>query len=172
MSEVLFLKAPVCILCVFRLKRVMLPSKEGSTALFIPIKNGLIPRDLFPGFSGEIKMELPVYFQLSLFLYSVLFGFCCGILYNIFCVIRIFFGKSKVFVCVQDVIYFVLCTVGMFLFIYVFNSGEVRVYIILTAVLAALVYHLTAGRLVTGVLKRAVDWIKGFIKNKETNKKT
>ena len=55
----------------------------------------------------------------------------------------------------------------MFLFIYVFNSGEVRVYIILTAVLAALVYHLTAGRLVTGVLKRAVDWIKGFIKSRK-----
>ncbi|PWM43877.1 MAG: hypothetical protein DBX47_06665 [Clostridiales bacterium] len=113
------------------------------------------------------KMELPIYFQFSLFLYSMLFGISCGLLYNIFCVLRIFFGKSKIAVCIQDIIYFIICTAAMFLFIYILNRGELRAYIILTAVLTALLYHLTVGRLITDILKNAVAIIRNKIKSRK-----
>lgn len=112
-------------------------------------------------------MELPIYFQFSLFLYSMLFGISCGLLYNIFCVLRIFFGKSKIAVCIQDIIYFIICTAAMFLFIYILNRGELRAYIILTAVLTALLYHLTVGRLITDILKNAVAIIRNKIKSRK-----
>ena len=112
-------------------------------------------------------MELPVYFQLSLFLYSAVFGICCGVLYDIFCVLRIFSGKSKILVCIQDIIYFIICAAAMFLFIYILNRGEPRAYIILTAVLTALVYHLTAGRFILKALRNVADRIKNAIKSRK-----
>jgi len=117
-------------------------------------------------------------------LYATVFGYFIGAFYDVFRITRIVFGVSRsavshrfdrlykkripdvfskergkvfsaIFVCVTDIIFLTLSGVAFILFLYCFNYGKFRWFILASAVLGFRLYYLTLGR--------AVVFSSGFI---------
>ncbi|MBR4051387.1 MAG: spore cortex biosynthesis protein YabQ [Clostridia bacterium] len=84
--------------------------------------------------------------QLQVFLYSVGFGFILGFLYDIFRIVRVLVIKNNRAIPVQDIAYFLLCSVLTFVFLLVVNNGRFRFNILIALVSGFAVYYLTVGR--------------------------
>ncbi len=86
--------------------------------------------------------------QFSSFLTAFLLGIGLGVLYEAFRVPRLLFRISPVLVFVADTLYFFLCSVILFLFVFFTNDGQLRLFLLLSTVVGCLFYALTAGRAV------------------------
>lgn len=98
---------------------------------------------------------MPVCRQTELFLLSVLLGCGLGVLWDVFRAIRAIFpvmGKA-VPTAVCDVIYLILCGIGIYIFSLLMGDGQVRGYYWLGAFLGAVIYILTAGTVVIGIIR-------------------
>lgn len=107
-------------------------------------------------------MEYSNQAQLQLFLFGILLGIIFGLLFDIFRVIRVFSG-GKVSVFFQDFIYFLLCSIPTFIYLFVFNRGQVRFFALLSIFIGATAYYLSVGRFLFPVLRRFLFRIKNFI---------
>lgn len=99
---------------------------------------------------------MPVCRQTELFLLSVLLGGGLGVLWDVFRAIRAIFplmGKT-VPTAICDGLYLVLCGMGIYIFSLILGDGQVRGYYWLGAFLGAVIYILTAGTLVIGIIRR------------------
>ena len=103
----------------------------------------------------EPETFVPVCRQTELFLLSVLLGGGLGVLYDVFRALRAVFpvmGRA-VPTAVCDVVYLVLCGIGIFLFSVIAGDGQVRGYYCLGAFLGAVLYLLTAGTVIIGIIR-------------------
>ena len=64
--------------------------------------------------------------QTEIFLLSLGFGFLLGILYDIFRTMRLIISKSVTFTVIMDILYFLLCSLLIFCFNLVADSGKIR----------------------------------------------
>ena len=81
--------------------------------------------------------------QFSSFLTAFLLGIGLGVLYEAFRVPRLLFRISPVLVLVADTLYFFLCSVILFLFVFFTNDGQLRLFLLLSTVVGCLFYALT-----------------------------
>lgn len=102
----------------------------------------------------------PQLWQVYNFLFFFGFGFLCGLLFRFIEFIRRLFSSKKAAVVAQDVIFSVLATVLMFVFLLTYADGKVRLNLILAAALGAAVFFLTLGKAV----KKALDFFGAIIK--------
>lgn len=94
--------------------------------------------------------------QLLMFFLSVAFSALVGFEYDLFRFSRLIFHPGVWAVFAEDLIFFILCSVEFFLFCFIFNNGEIRLFIVLTCVLGWIVYYLTAGKFIYGIMKKSV----------------
>lgn len=90
--------------------------------------------------------------QLFDFLFFFGFGFLDGLLFRLIEFFRKLFGNGKYALLVQDLLFSVLSTVLMFVFLLVYADGAVRINLVAAAVLGACVFFLTAGKPVKKIL--------------------
>ncbi|MCI7767655.1 MAG: spore cortex biosynthesis protein YabQ [Oscillospiraceae bacterium] len=106
---------------------------------------------------AEIEPEtfMPVCRQAELFLLSVLLGGGMGVLYDVFRALRAIFPPlgRVVPTAVCDIIFLLLCGLGIFLFSILCGDGLVRGYYLLGAFLGMTIYLLTAGTVVIGIIR-------------------
>ncbi|MGN0638926.1 MAG: spore cortex biosynthesis protein YabQ [Huintestinicola sp.] len=98
---------------------------------------------------------MPVCRQTELFLLSVLLGGCQGVLWDVFRALRAIFpvmGKT-VPTAICDGLYLILCGIGVYIFSLLMGDGQVRGYYWLGALLGAVIYILTAGTVVIGIIR-------------------
>ncbi len=76
-------------------------------------------------------------------------GFILAFVYDVIVFIRKTFFHGKVFLFLSDMIYVMFCTVSSVLLFFAVNSGHIRSYLVLAEVLAAAVYRMTAGMLIS-----------------------
>lgn len=88
--------------------------------------------------------------QVTVFLYSVGFGFFLGFLYDIFKLIRITVIKNNKAVLLQDIVYFILSAFLTYIFLMIINSGRFRLHVFFALVCGFTVYYLTVGRMFIG----------------------
>lgn len=106
--------------------------------------------------------------QLMIFLLAILIGAVAHFSYDLIRVFRRVFVHNNLIIDIEDVAYFVL--LGMCLFIYIFkiNSGVIRGFIIAGFGLGGLLYHLTLSKLIiliiTTIVKSIVTTIMTLIK--------
>lgn len=103
----------------------------------------------------ETEAFMPVCRQTELFLLSVLLGGCLGVLWDVFRAVRAIFpvmGKS-VPTAVCDALYIVLCGIAIYFFSLIAGDGMVRGYYWAGAFIGALIYILTAGTVVIGIIR-------------------
>ena len=107
-------------------------------------------------------MHLDTFFSISqqtaLFLLSVVLGAGLGVVYDCFRVFRIIFPRAakSADVAVQDVIYWLIYGFCVFCFAAVLARGQVRFFIVLGSLIGFVLYIITIGNTVTGVIRRIV----------------
>lgn len=108
-------------------------------------------------------MENILEHQTVVFIYSLLWGGVLGVLYDVFRVYRICVRSSTVSVIIQDVIFFSVCTVIVFLFLLSNVNGQLRGYYILGMFLGAVIYHYSLGNIVVRILASFVKITQAII---------
>lgn len=93
--------------------------------------------------------------QTEIFLLSVLLGGIFGVIYDVFRALRVVApplrGTAATAVC--DIIFFMICGFGIYLFSLTFARGEVRGYYWIGALLGGIIYLMTAGTVVIGIIR-------------------
>jgi spore cortex biosynthesis protein YabQ len=109
--------------------------------------------------------------QTEIFFYSLGFGFLLGILYDVFRILRLIISRSKAFVLFMDLLYFAVCSLLIFCFMLVADSGKVRLYTAGGQLIGWLIYYFSLGtvaiRLTNGVtafLRRIIRRIFGKVR--------
>lgn len=108
--------------------------------------------------------------QGQLFLQALLLGACMAAVYDLLKIYRQLFGGGTVALFIQDVLFFSVCGFVTFIFMLVFNNGQVRIFAIAAQLAGAVIYRLSLGRLVmliseflTGILKKLWGYVKSKV---------
>lgn len=97
------------------------------------------------------------------FLYSVLLGAVCGVIYDAFRVFRVALRHNGIAVFFEDVLFCLICCVMLILFIFCANYGIVRWFSFFGWAGGFYVYYVTVGRMVISAARIITDFIKGYI---------
>ncbi len=81
--------------------------------------------------------------QTMLFFATLLIGFLIGWLYDFFRILRIAVKHADILTQIEDIIYWVIASLGMFYFMLHFNNGEIRIFTVISAMLGMLLYFVT-----------------------------
>ena len=115
-------------------------------------------------------MDISVVGELFLVLYSLAFGICVGILYDCFRVSRLVFHLNGIVVFIEDILFCLMVAASYFIFCFLFNHGQVRLYVTVTAILGWFVYYITIGKAVYFLIRkcmRAIGKLANRIKNRK-----
>lgn len=102
--------------------------------------------------------------QTVAFLWSVAFGALLGLFYDVFRIFRVTVRTPSVIVFFQDVVFWFFAGLSTFLFIFVINAGELRLFLFLGILAGAVVYFFTLGVLVMGLARAIVTFIKRVLR--------
>lgn len=114
----------------------------------------------------ETEAFLTVSRQTELFLMSVILGVLLGAVYDVFRALRAMLpplGKPLP-TAVCDVIYMIISGLGIYLFSLTAAGGEVRGYYWLGAFLGGVIYILTAGAAVIGIIRSVFSFVCRILK--------
>lgn len=107
--------------------------------------------------------------QFTFFVKALLFGFALGALYDILKIYRIAFKCNKAVLIIQDIVYSVVIALLTFGFALILNNGKVRIYLIISHLLGAVIYRLSLSKIIMAVFVFIINLIKrflGFLKRK------
>ena len=108
-------------------------------------------------------MHLNTFFSVSqhtsLFLMSVVLGAALGILYDCFRVLRIVFppAAGRKAVIAEDIIFWLIYGFCIFCYAASFARGQVRFFMFFGSLIGFVLYIVTVGNLITGVIRRVFD---------------
>ena len=108
--------------------------------------------------------------QLTVLLYSLLFGVGLGAAYDVLRIFRVFVSCHPVAVLFQDLFYFVLAAVASFLFVFEVNDGTVRLFILAAFFVGGLAFRGTLGQGTVALSRRAKAFFRGRI-DRRTHKR-
>ena len=100
--------------------------------------------------------------QTLIFLYSCVLGVGLSLYLDIFRVIRLVLGNPKLVTFVCDLLYFLSSTLIVYLFFVRYCSGQVRVYVLVGALLGFLFCHFSISVLFMHLAVWVVKWIRRF----------
>lgn len=104
-------------------------------------------------------MEYSNWQQLIIFLYGLIVGMGFGFVFDVLRAFRVFFyGKISVFL--QDFFYFLFCALVSFVYLFILNRGQVRLFALMALTIGALGYYLTAGKFLFPFIRRLLQKIK------------
>lgn len=93
-------------------------------------------------------MESILASQIKVFLLSLVLGGILGLAYDLFRILRMFINYKNISVFIQDIIYFIISGFITFLFVFYFNYGDSRFYILAGEGIGWICYHLTLGEII------------------------
>ena len=101
--------------------------------------------------------------QAYLFLIFVLDGFIIGLLFDFFRILRKTFKTSDIITYIQDILFWILTGLIVLYSIFVFNNGEMRIYIFLGILIGIVLYILLFSKYVIKINVFIINKIKWFI---------
>ncbi len=114
-------------------------------------------------------------FYLSVFAKSVGMGFLLGALYCAFMLLRRCGLRRTGAVIAEDILFFLLCAVFTFLFVFDVNAGKARFYIFAGEGIGLFSFYLLPGKTVAalagGLFSRVGASLRGFREKNRKNKK-
>lgn len=105
-------------------------------------------------------MELSITKEVWIFLLSLPLGVAIAIVYDFFRVFRLIFRSGKVAIFFQDVLFWLITALSVFLFFFLTNSGEIRGYGIFGTLLASMLYFFTISKFLIKHLTKLIKAIK------------
>ena len=100
--------------------------------------------------------------QTEIFFCSVGFGFLLGILYDVFRIFRLVISRAKSFVLFMDLLYFAVCSVLVFCFMLVTDSGRVRLYTAGGQLIGWLIYYFSSGAVVIRLTSSLTAFVRSI----------
>ncbi len=111
--------------------------------------------------------EISNNFQILSFLYSIILGAGIALIYDIFRAFRLCFNTKNITVFVQDIIYFIIISNLIFLFLISTTKGEVRGYVLLGICIGFVVSNMSISKVflicITWVLRFFLGLMKKFL---------
>ena len=117
-----------------------------------------------------VFLDLETFFtvseQCSLFLLSVVLGLGIGVFYDVFRVLRIIFPSAakKKAVFAEDMIFMVVSGAAVFVYAALLCRGQVRFFCVIGTFLGFLLYIVTVGSLIVGILRSIASAIAKFFR--------
>lgn len=90
-------------------------------------------------------MEVVLLTQIKVLFCASIFGGILGVIYTLFCMMREILSDSKIQIFFYDLTYFIFCGFLTFTFIFTFNYGEVRFYILAGELFGFIIYYISLG---------------------------
>lgn len=115
-------------------------------------------------------MQLETFFSVSqhtsLFLVSVVLGAVLGVVYDVFRALRIIFppAAKEGAVLVEDILFCIISGFSVFCFSTLAVRGQVRFFVFLGFIIGFVLYLLTIGSIITGVLRLVFGTIYGSLR--------
>ena len=108
-------------------------------------------------------MGISVPQQLWTFLYSIAYGVALGVFYDLFRVFRLIFIPSSVSAFLQDILFWMVSGVVTFMYMFSFNDGSVRFYMLCGVFLGWILYYFTLGSWIYAFFRKVIGTLKRWI---------
>lgn len=117
-------------------------------------------------------MEMFLLSDLTTAFYGVVFGCLIGVVYDFFRVFRLLFHAGTIRLFLEDFIFSVLLAGSVFAFCFIFNSGKIRFFYLIAALLGWILYYFTAGRLIYRGIKTIFGKIRKLFGRRKQHQNT
>jgi len=97
-------------------------------------------------------VEIFISEQALIFLYMVLCGGICGVIFDLFRIIRKLFTPGAFIVFIFDIAFYALSAAGFFCFALLFNSGELRAFEFIGLAIGLTLYFLTLSYIIRKII--------------------
>lgn len=101
--------------------------------------------------------------ETQLFLWSLLLGAGLSVLYDVLRVLRLETHHRNAVICIEDILYFLVCSVITFGFLLKDNCGEVRGYVLIGELIGWVLWHLTIGSAAVHICAVVFSAVKHFL---------
>ncbi|MHC1694443.1 MAG: spore cortex biosynthesis protein YabQ [Eubacteriales bacterium] len=105
-------------------------------------------------------MGISITEQLTVFLYSLSVGAFICVLYDLFRILRMMFGAGKILLFLEDLLFCLLATGIIIIFLFYANSGEIRWFAMAGAFIGFFVYYNTISRFIIFLLMKLIRLVK------------
>ncbi len=102
--------------------------------------------------------------QAYLFLIFSLNGFAIGLLFDFFRILRKSFKTNDITTYIEDIVFWILSGIIVLYSIFIFNNGEIRIYMFLAILLGIIMYMLLLSSYIIKINVFIIDKIKKTIK--------
>lgn len=102
--------------------------------------------------------------QAYLFLIFALNGFVIGLLFDFFRILRKSFKTADIITYIEDILFWILSGLTVLYSIFVFNNGEIRIYMFLAILLGIILYILLLSPYIIKINVYIINKIKNFAK--------
>ncbi len=92
----------------------------------------------------------PLISQVVIFCRAIGCGILLGVLYDVVSLVRMLFGERKAIYVFFDTVYFIAASVMSFFFMVLYNSGQVRLNLMLAELFGGVAFHLSLGKYILG----------------------
>ncbi len=105
----------------------------------------------------------PLISQITVFFRAVGCGILLGIVYDIISLIRMLFGERKGVYVFFDTAYFILASVISFFFMVLYNSGQIRLNIMLAEMAGGIAFHFSLGKYMLKSFSRELEHLRKLL---------
>lgn len=98
------------------------------------------------------------------FLYSGVFGFLLGLLFEVFEILGEFLPKKKIAFLVRDITYMMICTFLIFLFNLTISNGVFRFYVMTGIVIGWIAFYWSIGFILRSIREKISEFLKCVFK--------
>ncbi len=103
--------------------------------------------------------------QALIFLYTVIGGLFVGFIYDLFRISRKVFKPSNWVIYLQDIIFWFIVSIVIFITFFISNAGEIRGYAIIGIILGAILYACTMSFFIMKVSLKIINFITKLSKS-------
>lgn len=101
--------------------------------------------------------------QAQLFLIFLLNGISIGLLFDFFRILRKSFNTKDFMTYIEDVCFWLLTGLLILYFIFIFNNGEIRIYMFVSIILGFTIYILTLSKYIVKISVNIILFLKNII---------
>lgn len=101
--------------------------------------------------------------QANLFLIFTIEGVIIGLIFDIFRILRKSFKTGDVITYIQDILFWIITGVLILYSIFIFNYGEIRLFMFVGILLGTMIYMLSISRYVIKISVTVIEFLKKII---------
>ena len=101
--------------------------------------------------------------QAYLFLIFMVNGIIIGILFDFFRILRKSFKTADLITYIEDILFWILTGIILLYSIFVFNNGEIRLFMFLAVILGTIIYMLIASKYVIKINVTIITFVKKIL---------